>query len=325
MTRNRWRWARALAAASIFGVLLWRLGTGPFLEGLSHVDGWSLTAASGIAAVTTLCCAWRWTLVARALGVAMPLRSAVMACYRSQFINVATPGGVLGDVHRGVRHGHDIGDVGRGLRSVVWERFAGQLVLIALAGAVLSLFPSPVSPLVPVLGCGALAGTVAAGLLAVDTRSGRASVWARTVRRAAADFGTGVLGRHTCPGVLLASAVAVTGHVLTLLIAARLAGSGASVLQMLPLAMLVLVAMGLPNIAGWGPREGVAAWAFGAGGLGAEQGVATAVAYGVLVFVASLPGAALLVTTRLGRGSARAVGQAGSPVAAASADGTAHG
>ena len=51
--------------------------------------------------------------------------------------------------------------------------------------------------------------------------------------------------------------------------------------------------MVLPSVAGLGPREGVAAWAFGAAGLGAQQGVATAVVYGVMVLVASLPGAAV--------------------------------
>ena len=65
--------------------------------------------------------------------------------------------------------------------------------------------------------------------------------------------------------------------------------------QMLPLALLVLLGAALPNIGGWGPREGVTAWAFAAAGLGASLGVATAVVYGVMVFVASLPGAAVLV------------------------------
>ena len=37
------------------------------------------------------------------------------------------------------------------------------------------------------------------------------------------------------------------------------------------------------------------AWVFGAAGLGAGRGVATAVVYGVMVLVASLPGAAVLV------------------------------
>jgi glycosyltransferase 2 family protein len=39
----------------------------------------------------------------------------------------------------------------------------------------------------------------------------------------------------------------------------------------------------------------VTAWAFAAAGLGASLGVATAVVYGVMVFVASAPGAAVLV------------------------------
>ena len=68
---------------------------------------------------------------------------------------------------------------------------------------------------------------------------------------------------------------------------------------MLPLALLVMLAAALPNVGGWGPREGVTAWAFAAAGLGASLGVATAVVYGVMVFVASLPGAAVLVAAGL--------------------------
>ena len=68
---------------------------------------------------------------------------------------------------------------------------------------------------------------------------------------------------------------------------------------MLPLALLVMLAAALPNVAGWGPREGVTAWAFAAAGLGASLGVTTAVVYAVMVFVASLPGAAVLVAAEL--------------------------
>jgi hypothetical protein len=72
---------------------------------------------------------------------------------------------------------------------------------------------------------------------------------------------------------------------------------------MLPLALLVMLAGVLPNVGGWGPREGVTAWAFAATGLGASRGVATAVVYGVMVFVASLPGAAVLVAGWVRRGA----------------------
>jgi len=65
---------------------------------------------------------------------------------------------------------------------------------------------------------------------------------------------------------------------------------------LLPIGIYALLAMGLPlNVGGWGPREGVTAWAFGAAGLGAGRGLAVAVVYGVLSLVASLPGAAVLV------------------------------
>ena len=67
-----------------------------------------------------------------------------------------------------------------------------------------------------------------------------------------------------------------------------------------------MLAMAIPlNIGGWGPREGVAAWAFAAAGLGAAQGVAAAVVYGVMALVATLPGAVVLVAAWLRRQSPR--------------------
>jgi hypothetical protein len=56
-----------------------------------------------------------------------------------------------------------------------------------------------------------------------------------------------------------------------------------------------MLGMTLPSIAGWGPREGVTAWVFASAGLGAQRGAATAVAYGVIVLAASLPGAFVFV------------------------------
>ena len=302
MSRNWWAWVRLLGGAAILGVLAWRVGTGPFLDGIRTVDGWSLAAGAGIAVLTTACCAWRWSLIARGLGIAVPLHSAVAAYYRSQFLNTTLPGGVLGDVHRGVAHGRDVGDVGRGLRAVVWDRFAGQAVQAALTVIVLVAVPSPVRFAMPVV-VGVLAGVVLLGvlLLRISPR-GSGSRWARTVRAAACDIRHGVLARQAWPAIAAASTVVVAGHAATFLIAVRTAGVSASPVRMLPLALLVLLAMGVPaNVGGWGPREGAAAWAFGAAGLGAGQGVATAVVYGVMVLVASLPGAVVLIAQWLRR------------------------
>jgi len=216
--------------------------------------------------------------VARGIGVDLPLGAAVAAYYRSIFLNVTLPGGVVGDVHRGITHG---------LRAVVWERSAGQVVQIVLTVAVLLVLPSPVRGAVPLA---ALVLLAAAAGIALAMRAGRPR-WARL----RSDMRDGLLARRAWPAVALASALVVAGHAFTFVIAARTAGVSAPLTQMLPLALLVLLAAALPNVGGWGPREGVRAWAFAAAGLGGSQGVATAVVYGVMVFVASLPGAAVLL------------------------------
>ena len=164
MSRTVWAWARPVGGAAILAVIIWRLGTGPILDGLRTINVGSLAAAGGIAIVTTVCCAWRWTLVARGLGVGLSLPTAIAAYYRSQFLNTALPGGVLGDVHRAVRHGRDVGDVGRGVRAVAWERTAGQVVQAALTLTVLLILPSPARRAMPVV-----AAVVVAALLAGDS------------------------------------------------------------------------------------------------------------------------------------------------------------
>ena len=129
----------------------------------------------------------------------------------------------------------------------------------------------------------------------------------RFVRAVRTDIHDGLWAGSRWIPIATASVIVVVGHATTFLIAARTAGTDASLGQLLPLAMLVLLAMSVPtNIGGWGPREGVAAWVFGAAGLGAAQGVTAATTYGVLVFVASLPGAVVLVIARRHRGTVSA-------------------
>jgi uncharacterized membrane protein YbhN (UPF0104 family) len=297
VTSPAWSWARVAVAAGTLAVLVWSVGTSPFLDGLRAVDGGALAAACGLAVLTTVCCAWRWRTVARGLGADLPMGTAVAAYYRSLFLNVTLPGGVVGDVHRGINHG---------LRAVAWERSAGQGVQVVLTLAVLLVLPSPVRGVAPLVALALLAAAAGVALGArVRPAVGR-SPWARLRRAAARDVRDGLLARRAWPAVTLASALVVAGHAVTFLIAARTAGVTAPPSQMLPLALLVLLAAALPNVGGWGPREGVTAWAFAAAGLGASLGVATAVVYGVMVLFASLPGAAVLVADSVYRRAAHA-------------------
>jgi uncharacterized membrane protein YbhN (UPF0104 family) len=283
ISRTSWTWLRLALGAGILVVLVWRLGADPFLDGLRLTDPWALSAAIAITALTTVCCAWRWSVVARALGAEVPVGAAVTAYYRSQFLNATLPGGVLGDVHRGVSHGRDIGSLGLGLRSVVWERCLGQAVQVVLTVTVLLALPSPMRPTAIVV---AAIGLVVCLALAV-------------VRRLPRDLRLILRAPRAGLAIVLASAVAAAGHTLIFLIAAHAAGADASLTVLLPVALAVLLASAVPtSIAGWGPREGAAAWAFGAAGLTAAQGVTAAVVYGVMALVATLPGALVLIAGR---------------------------
>jgi uncharacterized membrane protein YbhN (UPF0104 family) len=303
VSRKAWAYARFAGAAAALAVVVWRLGTGPFRDGLRALDVTALAAAAGIGVLTTICCAWRWTVVARGLGVQLSLPAAVAAYYRSMFLNLTLPGGVIGDVHRGVSHGRGAGDVSRGLRAVAWERAAGQVVQALLTIVILLALPSPVRSFVGPVAIALVATAIVVVVLVERVRPGGRSWWARARRTAARDVRAGLLARRALLVIALTSTVVVLGHAITFLVAARTAGVTAPPLEMLPLAILAMLGMVVPGIAGWGPREGAAAWVFGAAGLGADQGVATAVVYGVMALVASLPGALVL----LGEGLASAV------------------
>lgn len=243
------RWWRVAGGVLVLGVVVTRVGGGPFADAVRLTSPAALAVALAITAGTTLCCAWRWRAVAGRMGVEVPLRPAVGAYYRSQFLNATLPGGVVGDVHRAVSHG---------VKPVALERVIGQVVqVVATGGVLLVVSPWPWT-----------AVAVGAVLAAALAR------W---------------------PQAVAASVLAAAGHVVVFLVAARAAGTDASLAQLLPLALVVLLAAAIPlNVAGWGPREGVAAWAFAGAGLGAAQGATVAVVYGLLALVATLPGAVLL-------------------------------
>lgn len=295
MSRTIWKWGRLAVPVVTLIVLVWRLGTGPFLDGVRTLDFRALMAVAVLMLLTTVCCAWRWKIVGRGLGIELSLPAAVAAYYRSQFLNLTLPGGVVGDVHRGVSHGREASDVGRALRAVAWERFAGQVVQAVMTVVVLLALPSPVHSSMPPVAIGLVVGVLSVALVARALPGRGRSTWARARNAVVGDIRDGLFARRAWIGIAIASALVVIGHAAMFLIAARTVGLHASAVTVLPLALIMMSAMVLPSIGGWGSREGVTAWVFGAAGLGAQHGVAAAVAYGVMALVASLPGAVVLV------------------------------
>ena len=291
--------AGPMAACATLAVVAWQLGIDPFLDGVRAVDREALAAGVAIGMLTTVCSAWRWKIVARGLGLSLPFPLAVASYYRAVFLNVTLPGGIAGDVHRGVSHGRTVRDVGRALRAVAWERTAGQVVQAVVTVAVLLALPSPVRSWIPLVLVVLVATAVVVVLVGRARPYDGRSRWARVRRAVVRDVRAALLARSAWPTIALASVLVVIGHSTAFVIAARTAGATAPLSRLLPLALLAMLAMVLPSVAGWGPREVATAWAFAAAGIGATQGVATAVVYGVMVLVASLPGALVLVTASL--------------------------
>ncbi|GAB7004361.1 lysylphosphatidylglycerol synthase transmembrane domain-containing protein [Nocardioides sp. AN3] len=279
-------WIRPAVGALIAVLLLVRFGAAPVVRGLQAADLGLVVIAVLLTAVATACCAWRWRAVAGALEARIDLLPAYLSCYASQFLNATLPAGVLGDVHRAVEHGRRATSAGRGARSVLWERTLGFAVQVVVTVLVVALVVPALRP-IALIG-GALALVV--GCLALGV--------ARPVR---AELGK-ILRRPGAALVVVATSLGVTAcHAAVFVFAMRAADVSLPAPQLVALALAVLLGSAVPtSVAGWGPREGVAAWAFAMVGLPASVGLAVSVAYGVVALLATLPGALALLMARTG-------------------------
>ena len=148
--RGLWPLVKTAAGVGILVGLVVRLGAQAFVDGLAAIGAGSVLAALALGLLTTVASAARWCLVARGLGLRLPLAAAVSDCYRAVFLNSVLPAGVLGDVHRAVGYGRRIGDMGRGVRVVAIERVTGQLAIIVVGlGVLLTSRPTLLMALLP--------------------------------------------------------------------------------------------------------------------------------------------------------------------------------
>lgn len=294
---------RIVVAGGVLVAIATRVGAGPFLHGLLSLNPPTIGAAVVLYAVATAAAAWRWRIIAARLGLRLRLSMAVRMYYRSQFLNSVLPGGVVGDVDRAAVHGRDTESLGAATRAVVLERTVGQAVQLALAVVIVAWSGAEFGGfLSPTIGIGlAVLGALAMSALAAGWASVRVR---RALRHEAAELRAGLGSRAVSARVVAASVVVVSCHVAIFAIATRAVGASVPPMQMLTLAFVVLLAASIPvNIGGWGPREGVAGWAFAMAGLGASTGVSAATLYGVLAIISAALGAvvarlAYLITGR---------------------------
>jgi uncharacterized membrane protein YbhN (UPF0104 family) len=283
---------RIVIGLGVLGAVVAIVGTGPIVHGILSVDGRSIGAAIVLAAIATAAAAWRWCVIAGRLGVRLTWRIAFGRYYQSQFLNSVIPGGIVGDVHRAIGDRLTATDIVRSARAVVLERTVGQLVQVSVSLTMFAVigtqFQGYLSSVVAI-GLGLV--TVALAVVAASSVRAR-HVMRREYRQIREALGT----IRASVQVVIASLVVIACHVATFAIATATVGLTVTPTGMIVLALVVLLGASIPfNIGGWGPREGVAGWAFAAAGLGSAAGVAVSTSFGVVTFVSVLPGAIAMV------------------------------
>jgi uncharacterized membrane protein YbhN (UPF0104 family) len=300
--RNLLRLGKIAVTIGIFA-LLWHLTDGPEVINLLQNSDWRwLIAALAAAHAQVLLSALRWRVTAAQLDQHLPKRLAIGEYYLSQFVNLALPGGVLGDAGRAVRQRHQAGML-RAAQAVVLERLVGQIALFAvLFAGVLVVVIRPGGLTLPAWMAG-LVGWIALGFMAVILVLVVLVFLPGPVARAMAGFGAAmrqaVLARHVWPVQLGLSVLIVACNIAIFAFAARAVGTELSFAESVTILPLVLLAMMIPlTIGGWGFREGAAAAIWPAIGASAEAGIAASIGFGLVILTASLPGIWVLLRRR---------------------------
>ena len=237
----------------------------------------------------------RWQVTAVRLGQSLSVPRAVREYYLATLGNLSLPGGITGDAARVYRN-RQAGGVGVSAQSVLIERLAGQLALLAVTFSGWLLWPVLMGGAAPALG-GKLVLT-AVLLIAV------ALVVVRLIMRFASSRVAGFLCTlgPALQYVWWADRQWLVQGLLSLCVVATylavFAACALALQQPLPfvgvmtIVPLVLLSMIIPiSIGGWGVREAVAASLWPLLGLSPEAGVASSVLYGLASMVATVPGA----------------------------------
>jgi len=289
--------ALQIAVAGALMGLLWHVADGASaMRHLAEADPLLLLAALVALSAQTVISALRWRLTAGQLGMVLDRRRAIGEYYLSQIVNQTLPGGMLGDAGRALRARAQAGLIASG-QAVLFERLSGQMALLALfcgsmAGtlAMPGGFDWPGWLFAPVVS--ALAGGLAAGLLLWGLGSRLTGHAGRGLAGLARAFRRAVTAPEVRLRQALLSLATALCNVLAFACAAAAVGIFLPPATALTLVPLILFTMLIPvTISGWGLREGAAAALLPLAGVGAAQGFAASIAFGLVLLVAAMPGA----------------------------------
>ena len=285
-----------VSLALLLGVAVWLEAAEVAAEVQRLAPGWVLLALL-FSLPQVVVSAWRWRFTAARLGVGLSWRRAINDYYLASFLNQVLPGAVIGDAARAWRHARASGQRAAAWRGVVIERASGQLVLALVTLLILALSPlwhaafgrlltRPGVGIAVAIGLAALGAALWWGLCRANFTT---PAWAKGL---GGDLHRALFSRRAWPAQVGGSLLVLASYGAIFVCAARAIGVELPATTLLALLPPVLLAMLIPlSVAGWGFREGAAALVWLGVGLPPAQGVAVSMSYGLLVLLASLPGA----------------------------------
>jgi len=285
------RWCVSLA---LLGGLVFWLDPGKIFAEIGNLSPAWLALALAISFVQTCLSAWRWRFTAGRLGLSLSPARALTDYYLAGFINQILPGGVLGDAWRAQRHARRSGRKGAAWRAVILERASGQTIVVVLALlAVLFHEPWRQASATILFWAVVVVSIVILMVLFAWRRMRNQLQW---IGQFQADAYQALFRADAWPAQVASSLLIVLSYLLVFAAGARGIGIAVPLPELLLMALPILLAMLVPvSVAGWGVREGAAGLVWWLSGLAPEQGVAAAIAYGLLVLLGSLPGAIVLL------------------------------
>lgn len=260
---------------------------------------------------------WRYGLIGRVLGAALPIREAINLMLIGQFFSQTLPSAIGGDAVRAymmTRHGIRWG---RAVSAVLCDRGIAMLVLMVIATATIPIFLNRISEpiLRPLTSTPALAALLGIGALVLldDDRLGKLHRWrvAKPFVILLADMRRIVFTSHESRTIIAISVATQFGVISSVWLLGKSLHLDIHFLDCLVLVPPIVVITLVPiSIAGWGIREGAMIFGFALVGVPEADALALSVATGLCQIVAGIPGGLIW----LGRGRPK-VGEAGPPIA----------
>jgi glycosyltransferase 2 family protein len=300
--RALWWLLRVVSTALALGYLVHNTDFEQTLRALERIPLLTGCLAAGMFLTTVVLGTWRWQSIMRAFGATqVPLFDDLLRLQLiGVFYNTCLPGGIGGDVVRGLATRDTFAARPlAGMAVVFGDRLMALLALVALTCTALTVAPPAGLVWARTVG---IAGVCACAALAVCLALKARLLDALPQKMAAAVRELPGSARHLTPAVMLALAsqvlVALAGHALMASIAPGVALADS--LVFIPLAAATSF---VPvTISGLGVREAAVVALYGSVGVSSDTALAGAIAlYLCQVFIALIGGLILLLGVRLRR------------------------